>query len=162
MIYISVFFTILAVALALSARQAMHGLLYLLLGLIALAGNFAARGSGFAAVLLMIVYAGAIMVLFVFVVMLLNRTPSTISVTISSFLKQFIGPLVFSAALFSFLIFVQSAPIEAFSKESEPAFTVNQVAEALFLDGWFFVEMISLLLTAAVVGAFHIGKRRES
>ena len=72
MIYISAFFTILAVALALSARQAMHGLLYLLLGLIALSANFAAHGSGFAAVFLMIVYAGAIMVLFVFVVMLLH------------------------------------------------------------------------------------------
>lgn len=160
MIYVSVFFSILAVALALSSRQAMHGLLYLLLGLVALSVNLSALGSAFAAVLLMIIYAGAIMVLFVFVVMLLNRTPAVVTLSGSLFLKQFLGPLVFSAALFSFLIFAQVSAFQA-PYEDRATFSVKQISEVLFLDGWFFVEMISLLLTAALIGAFHIGKRRE-
>ena len=80
-LYISTIFSILAIALALSSRQAMHALLYLLLGLAALSINLANSGSPLAGVLLMIIYAGAIMVLFVFVVMLLNRAPTSTSIT---------------------------------------------------------------------------------
>lgn len=160
MLYVSMFFSILAIALALSARQAMHALLYLILGLAALSINLASTGSPLGGVLLMIIYAGAIMVLFVFVVMLLNRAPTSTSITATAFVKQFIGPLTFAAALFSFLVFAQIAVIQS-PPEEKTAFTVNQISEVLFLDGWFFVEMISLLLTAALVGAFHIGKRRE-
>lgn len=157
--FLSVFFTVLAVALAISSRQAMHALLYLLFGLVALSLNLSLGGNGFGAVLLMIVYAGAIMVLFVFVVMLLNKEPSRAQVTPLVLVKQIIGPLVYAIAIFSFLVFVQIAPP---SPNNVTEFSIKTISVALFRDGWFFVEMLSLLLTAALVGAFHIGKRRDS
>jgi NADH-quinone oxidoreductase subunit J len=159
--YISVFLAILGVGLALFAREAMHGLLYLLLGLIAVSFNLALVGSGFGAVLLMIVYAGAIMVLFIFVVMLLNHAPSRFQITTTAFVKQFFGPLLFTLCIFSFLVFAQSSASPSAESE-ETVFNVKTIAEALFRDAWFFVELISLLLTSALIGAFHIGKRHES
>src|SRR5688572_27671822 len=93
--YFSAMLAISAVALALASRQAVHGLLYLLLGLMALALNLYVLGNELGAVLLIIVYAGAIMVLFVFVVMLLNPAPTAKTPLLSaSFAKQFLGPLI--------------------------------------------------------------------
>jgi len=53
-------------------RNAMHAVLYLILSLLALALVFYSLGAHFVAVLQVIVYAGAIMVLFLFVIMMLN------------------------------------------------------------------------------------------
>ncbi len=55
-----------------------HALLYLIISLIAVAMTFFALGAPFAGVLEVIAYAGAIMVLFVFVVMMLNLGPASV------------------------------------------------------------------------------------
>ena len=62
----------------LARRTSMHGLLYLIVSLLAVALIFLALGAPFVAALEVIIYAGAIMVLFVFVIMLLNLGPQTV------------------------------------------------------------------------------------
>lgn len=161
MFYLSAAFATLATALALGARQAVHALLYLVAALMSLALNLYVLGNELAAVLLMIVYAGAIMVLFVFVVMLLNPSPmKTPLMGPVAYVRNFFGPLLFAVVIFGQFVFV------LVSNESAD-FTYNvltekEIATALFTDAWFFVELLSLLLTAALIGAFHVGKRRNT
>src|SRR5512133_953502 len=61
-----------AAVLVITRRNAVHALLYMVLNLLALALAFVLLGASFAAALQVIVYAGAIMVLFIFVIMMLN------------------------------------------------------------------------------------------
>ena len=70
--YISAILPIVATILAITRRHAVHALLYLIVSLLAIAVVFYLLGAPFMAALELIIYAGAIMVLFVFVVMMLN------------------------------------------------------------------------------------------
>ena len=70
--YLSGFVAVLATVLAITNTNPVHALLYLIASLLAVAMVFFSIGAPFAGALEVIVYAGAIMVLFVFVVMMLN------------------------------------------------------------------------------------------
>jgi len=70
--YISGAVAVLATAVAITRRNAAHALLYLVVSLVSVALVFFTLGAPFAAALEVIIYAGAIMVLFVFVIMMLN------------------------------------------------------------------------------------------
>lgn len=158
--YISAGLATLSVALAMSSNQAVHALLYILAALLALSLNLFALGNELFAVLLVIVYAGAIMVLFIFVVMLLNPPPSKVApFSLRIFVRQFLGPLIISSVIFSqfLMVLISREPTQIVSNQ----LSSQDIASALFNDGWYFVEMLSMLLTAAFVGAFHLGKRRK-
>ena len=70
--YISAVVALVATLIAITRRHAVHALLYLIASLLAIAVVFYTLGAPFMAALELIIYAGAIMVLFVFVIMLLN------------------------------------------------------------------------------------------
>ena len=76
--YISGAVAIVATVLAISRLNAIHALLYFIVSLLAAGAVFFALGAPFVAALVVIVNAGAIMVLFVFVVMMLNLGPQAI------------------------------------------------------------------------------------
>ena len=70
--YVSAVVAIAATCMVITQRRAVHALLYLILSLLAVALVFFTLGAPFVAALEVIIYAGAIMVLFVFVIMMLN------------------------------------------------------------------------------------------
>src|SRR6476661_7847919 len=70
--YVSAIVAVVATLFAITRRHAVHALLYLIVSLLAIAVIFYILGAPFIAALELIIYAGAIMVLFVFVVMMLN------------------------------------------------------------------------------------------
>ena len=70
--YLSAIVSVLSTLIAITRINVTHALLYFILSLISLAVIFYSVGAHFAAALEVIVYAGAIMVLFIFVIMLLN------------------------------------------------------------------------------------------
>ena len=70
--YIAAFIALFATLQALSRSNAIHALIYLIISLLAVAVIFFLLGAPFAAALEIVIYAGAIMVLFVFVIMMLN------------------------------------------------------------------------------------------
>ena len=90
-----------------------HALLYLIISLIAVAMTFFALGAPFAGVLEVIAYAGAIMVLFVFVVMMLNLGPASVQQE-RVWLKPgiWLGPVVLGALLLVELLYVLFSPPE--------------------------------------------------
>lgn len=149
---IAVFATLMAV----TRHNAVHGLLYLILSLLAVGVLFFLLGAYFAAVLEVIIYAGAIMVLFVFVIMMLNQGQKTIDQEQALLQRDmWLGPLVLALLLFCEMLAVIVAAGHA---ETGQAVSAKQVAVALYGPYLLAVELASLLLLAGLVGAYHLGK----
>ena len=158
--YISAVVAALSTFLVVTRKSAVHALLYLIVSLLAVALIFYVLGAPFVAALEVIIYAGAIMVLFVFVVMMLGLTPQSLEQEGRWLLSPWIwvGPAILAAILLGELIFIltSDAGQAAGSRIVDP----KQVGIALFGPYLLGVELASLLLLAGLVGAYHLGHRR--
>jgi NADH-quinone oxidoreductase subunit J len=136
-----------------------HALLYLIISLLAVSMTFFSLGAPFAGALEIIVYAGAIMVLFVFVVMMLNLGPVAADQE-RAWLKPGIwfGPALLSLLLLAELLYVLfgTASVGAVGLTTVDA---KAVGISLFGPYLLVVELASMLLLAAVVAAFHLGRQ---
>jgi NADH-quinone oxidoreductase subunit J len=158
--YIAAAVAIIATCRVITALNAVHALLYLIVSLLAVALIFFALGAPFVAALEVIIYAGAIMVLFVFVIMMLNLGPQATAQERQWLQpKMWGGPAILAMVLIVELIYVLASSGRQASGVSvvEP----KQVGIALFGPYLLGVELASLLLLAGLVGAYHLG-RRES
>jgi NADH-quinone oxidoreductase subunit J len=155
--YLASTVAVIATLLAVTRRHAVHALLYLIVSLLAVAADFYALGAPFVAALEIMIYAGAIMVLFVFVVMMLNLAEHSMEVE-RDWLKpkNWLGPGLLALVLLGELFIC----VSALPHTSAPAVTVTpkQVGTSLFGSYWIGVELASLLLMAGLVGAFHLGR----
>jgi NADH-quinone oxidoreductase subunit J len=157
--YVAALVAVIATILMLSSLNAVHGLLYLILSLLAVSIVFYVLGAPFVAALEVIIYAGAIMVLFIFVVMLLNLGPRGAALE-RGWLRpsMWLGPAFLALVLLGEVGYLLATAPRTFSQTFvEP----KQVGLALFGPYLIGVELASLLLLAAVVGAYHIGFRRR-
>jgi NADH-quinone oxidoreductase subunit J len=140
--------------------NAVHALLYLIMSLLAVAVIFFLLGAPFIAALEVIIYAGAIMVLFVFVVMMLNLGPQSAEQERQWFnLRTWRGLVLLAGILLVELIF--TFRLEYMQPQNLTQISPRQVAIALFGPYLLGVELASMLLLAGLVGAYHLG-RRES
>jgi NADH-quinone oxidoreductase subunit J len=145
-----------ATALVITGRNAVHALLYLVVSLLAVAVMFLVLGAPFAAALEVIVYAGAIMVLFLFVVMMIEAAPVPRSDQALLDARLWIGPGVLAAILFAELLvlLVLGLPGGGGVKSVEPVAVGSRLLGPYLLA----VELASMLLLAGVVGAWHLGR----
>ena len=144
-----------------STSNPMHALLNLIISIIAVAMIFFCLGASFAGALQVIVYAGAIMVLFVFVVMMLNLGGSEIEQERQWLKPQvWIGPAILSAIMLVVIVYailgvndqgIDGTPISA-----------KAVGISLFGPYVLAVELASMLLLAGLVVAFHVGREERS
>lgn len=135
-----------------------RALIYFIVSLLAIAGVFFALGAYFAGALEVIVYASAIMVLFVFVVMMLNLGKSQQQQE-RTWLKPsvWIGPgLVSLLLLFTLLYAVTTAQQGGITGTLIDG---KQVGIALFGPYVLLVELASMILLAALIVAFHFGRK---
>ena len=155
---------LLATLRVITATHAVHALLYFIVSLLAVAVLFLLMGAPFAAALEVIIYAGAIMVLFVFVMMMLNPGPRSVQRERHWLTpRTWAGPAVLAAVLAAELVF-----ITAFGTSKEPGgvqVSPGQVGMALFGPYLLGVEMASVLLLAGLVGTYHLswhlGRKRD-
>ncbi len=148
--------------MAITRLNAMHALLYLIASLLAVAVVFYTLGAAFIAALEVIIYAGAIMVLFIFVVMLLNLGPVTVAQERELLRgKVWLGPVLLTGLLLAEFFY---AIWQARAHMVPPAAWIPPKQVGLTLYGPYLigVELVSLLLTGALVGAYHLGRRVES
>lgn len=159
--YVASAVAVIATALAIAQKQVVHGLLYLIVSLLAVAVVFFALGAPFIAALEVIVYAGAIMVLFVFVLMLLNRGPTTVEEERRWLTaRTWTGPLILIAVLAAQLLFGISRT--AGGASAGGVVDPHQVGAALFGGTYAIgVELASMLLLAGLIAAYHLGRRDE-
>lgn len=149
---------VIATLLAVTRRHAVHALLYLVVSLLAIAVDFYVLGAAFVAALEVMIYAGAIMVLFVFVVMMLNVADHAMEVERRSLRpRNWYVPSVLVVILLAELVYcaVTSGGTSSLANAVNP----KQVGAALFRTYWIGVELVSLLLMAGLVGACHLGHR---
>jgi NADH-quinone oxidoreductase subunit J len=149
---------IVATALAISRLRPVHALLYLIVSLLAVAVVFYVLGAPFIAALEVIIYAGAVMVLFIFVVMLLNLGEKEVAMERRwSRPGMWVGPGILSAILMAEVIFLLVERSGA--RLSGVMVAPKQVAIALYQPYLIGVELASFLLMGGLVGAYHLGVR---
>ena len=145
--------------LAVTRLNASHALIYLVVALLSIAVIFFLLGAPFAAALEIVIYAGAIVVLFLFVVMMLNLGRKSVERERQWLLPGFwVIPSILAGVLFVVLGIVlsgQSDPISTAGTMVGP----KEVGESLFTTYLLAVELAGFLLLAALVGAYHLGRR---
>ena len=161
------FYSLAAVAIFASLRvvtqaNPVHAILSMIVSLLAIAGIFFILGAPFAGALEIVVYAGAIMVLFVFVIMMLNlgmsndereerwldagtwAIPTGLTIVVAVVLYSMIGLNYDDAAM------IGGTTVSA-----------KAVGTVLFTKYVMLIEVAALLLLAALVAAYHLGKETK-
>lgn len=160
--YTSGTIAVISTFMVVTGTNAVHALLYLVVSLLAAALVFYSLGAPFVAALEVIIYAGAIMVLFVFVVMMLNMGPEAERQERNLLNPRvWAGPAVLSLVLIIELLYSMASAGGV--RVEEKAAYINPKAVSLSLFGPYFigVELASLLLLAGLVAAWHLGRREK-
>ncbi len=149
-------------------RNPIASVLYLIVSLVAQAVLYVQLGALFMGAMLIIVYAGAIMVLFLFVIMMLNlrggEDLGESSPPISRFTKYVVSLLIFFEMVFIIRNgFLSNAFAPGMMQEATTDFgTVEPIATLLFTRYLYPFELTSILLLAAIVGAVVLAKRESA
>ncbi|MGP8049216.1 MAG: NADH-quinone oxidoreductase subunit J [Desulfobaccales bacterium] len=145
-------------ALAVTRRNLMHAIIYLVLSFFGTALLFYLLGAPFLAALEVIIYAGAIMVLFLFIVMMLEIRPA--KQPLGQYLRQWLPAVVLGALSLAVLVLII---FEFGGGLSLPLATAAplEFGRFLFQRYWFSVEIVSFLLLVALVGALYLGRRED-
>lgn len=135
--------------------------LSLVLGFVALAGLYAMLSAGFAAVIQILVYAGGIMVLILFVIMILNMSmEELLPLRPNRIVVALVLLIVMGGAWMPLAVFISSG----MSGAAHPVFDgfggIVEMSKLIFGRFLFPFEMLSLILLTALVGAVVLAKRK--
>ena len=157
MFYILAAVIVVTTGLAITRRNLVHAVVYLVFSFFGSAMLFYLFGAPLLAVLEVIIYAGAIMILFLFIIMMVKAVPDEeklfplrqwLPVALMGVVYLVIGAVIIYAAPGSQIpLKIALARPEAFG-------------EYLFRRHWLAIEMISLLLLIALVGALYLGRSK--
>jgi NADH-quinone oxidoreductase subunit J len=139
-----------------------YSVLLLIASFGALAGLYVLLSAPFVAVIQIIVYAGAIMVLFLFVVMLLNtaREEGTKPGVLESSSARTFGVLMAAALVFELIwALSRSGAAGASARQGLPEWTIAGIGQVIFQDYAFAFEATSILILVAMVGAVTLAGR---
>ncbi|OGF59730.1 MAG: hypothetical protein A2Y62_05090 [Candidatus Fischerbacteria bacterium RBG_13_37_8] len=150
------FFAIVAVAgsiMVIAQRRAIYSALSLIIVLCSFAGFFFLLGASFVAAMQVIVYAGAIMILFVFIIWLLGlRTGEEPAIKMKWFYLAIVFCLLIGAQLF--YIFVTNFKEVVLERSTD----IKEISKVLLGKYVIPFELTSILFLAALVGAFYLAK----
>ena len=160
--YIFAAITVIASLLVVTQHKPMHSVILLIVSFGGLAGLYVLLDAPFTAVTQIIIYAGAIMVLFIFVVMLLNAHSE----------EEVVGPLLFRRGMIIgtlLSILLVGEVVWALSRLGASGFTtaagtssissVARIGGALFTTHAFAFEVTSILILVAMIGAVVIARK---
>jgi NADH-quinone oxidoreductase subunit J len=155
--YVAACLTLLTTALAITRSNPVHALLYFVLSLVGMGIIFFTMGAPFAAALEIIVYAGAIMVLFLFVIMMLSLNKLSMHREAGWIVRSvWVLPLFLVSILGTELVHVfLGGRILGAMRVVSP----QEVGVRLFTTDLSAVELASILLLTGLIGAFHLGRK---
>jgi NADH-quinone oxidoreductase subunit J len=157
--YIAAVIALVTSVMTITRNNAIHALLYLILSLLSISVIFYILGAPFIAALEVIIYAGAIMVLFIFVVMMLNIGQEKQVEQKWQKPGMWILPSLLSVVMLLDFIFMLN------KMKTEPGMGQiigpKQVGISLFTTYLMVVELSAILLMAAIIGAYHLGRQRK-
>ena len=147
-----------AAGVVLNARNTVNAALSLVVTMLSLAVIFVALHAEFIGVLQVMIYAGAIVVLFLFVIMLLNLRGGQMGAETQPVLKLLAVAVVIAATV-QLASLLRGPPVE-FPKLEDPEFgKVEQVGTELFTNYVVAFEVAGVLLLAGIVGAVILAKK---
>lgn len=158
--YISAAVAILATVMVITSYNMIHALIYLIVSFLAIAVVFFALGAPFIAALEIIIYAGAIVVLVIFVIMMLNLREETVAQEKTWLTPDiFIVPSILAAILLAELVYIMvNAETTHFQG---PAISSAEVGMSLYGPYVIGVELSGILLMSGIVGAYHLGRQKK-
>ncbi|AGC03760.1 NADH-quinone oxidoreductase subunit J [Candidatus Blochmanniella chromaiodes str. 640] len=159
--YISGIIAILSTICVILHYNPMRALLYLIVSFLSISCNFFSLGASFAAALEIIVYAGAIMILFVFAIMMLNTKNIIFGIQKKSrFLNPILccGSVLLVGILFAILLYISFVLKDDFINVNNSIIDSKQVGVALFGPYILTVELASFLLLGALISVFHLSQ----
>lgn len=153
-------FAILSAVMVLVSKNPVHSVLWLILVFFAISGHYILLNAQFLAIVNIIVYAGAIMVLFLFVIMLINMKKE--SEPQKKLFVKFIGAVA-GGSLLTLLVSVVKQTVQIQGKQvlmdKGNIGLIHPLGQALFSDYVVPFEISSVLFLSAMVGAVIIGKK---
>ena len=146
--------------MVITRHNLIHALLYLVVSFLAIAVVFYLLGASFIAALEVIIYAGAIVVLIIFVIMMLNLKAEAVEQE-----RQWmqggiiIGPAILSLVLLVELFYI----ISGVGMSGHEYHNVDAKAVGISLYGPYVigVELSGILLMSGIVGAYHLGRQKK-
>ena len=167
--FIAAAVTLASAALTVSATNAVHALLYMVVTMMAIALIFFMLGSSFAAALQIIVYAGAVMVLFVFVTMMLHQGEKSLKQEQQLYRPSAsLGPFILALILLVELVFMLNSFKHAniannivHGDFNIHHITIKQLGIVLYGPYQLLVVISALLLLSALISAIHIARRQK-
>lgn len=159
-----IFYILAVIALAsalmvVTRKNAIASAVYLVVTMCTIAGLFMQLGAIFVATLQIIVYAGAIMVLFLFVIMLLNLRKDEFGFDTRVFQRLF-AVLLGVVFLVQMVLIVSRLPLKPGQPIDTEMGKVAPLSTKLFTQYLYPFEITSVLLLAAIIGAVVIAKRK--
>jgi len=154
-------FAIVSAIMVLISKNPIHSVLWLILVFFAISGHYILLNAQFLAVVHIVVYAGAIMVLFLFIIMLMNLDADSEP-------RKHIVTRVIAGCIGGVLLFVMVGALKGAEQlqlvqgGSSQIGLVKNLGMVLFTEFLFPFEIASILLLAALVGAIMIGKREKT
>ena len=155
--------TVLSSIAVISSRYPVHSVLFLILAFVNSAGIFVLAGAEFLAMILLIVYVGAVAVLFLFVVMMLNIGVDELKVQAKKYMVS--GGLVGSILLLE-LIFSFSNLDNIYKKTDSNSNEANisnthAIGKVLYTDFFFMFQISGCILLVAMIGAIVLTLRKR-
>ncbi len=154
--YILAAVIVIATLFAITERHAVHAIVYLVTSFFALAVVFYLLGAPVVAVFEVIIYAGAVMVLFMFVIMMLDLGhPDRVK---SPGIRHWWPALLLGLILLTAIVVLMTvhAPLQSAGVQPD----IREFSRTLFQKYGVAIEIISLQLLFALVGALYLGRRQ--
>lgn len=152
--------TVLAALMVVFSRHAVFSAMYLIAVMISIAGIFIMINAQLPAVLQVLVYAGAIMVLFLFVIMLLNLGRKGEPPLSTRFVRRFGSVLFLAFMVQAIVLVVRFGGAIEFGEADTEALGIGPVAMTLLTRYLYAFEMTSVMLLVSVIGAMALARRR--
>ena len=155
--------TIASALMVVTSRNAVHSVLFLILAFFSASALFVLRGAEFVAMILVIVYVGAVAVLFLFVVMMLHVGENRLFQGVKRF--GVVGVLVGLAVLAELVLVVVTRafrpdnPAPATNPQPEGVNVTEALGQILYTDYFLLFQMSGLVLLVAMIGAITLTLR---
>jgi NADH-quinone oxidoreductase subunit J len=158
--YLAAAVAVFSTVMLITRYNMIHALLYLVVSFLAISVIFYMLGAPFMAALEIIIYAGAIVVLIIFVIMMLNLKDEAIEQERQWLTPRIlIGPATLSVILLAELIYIVTS-----SDVAQTNFQIvdaKAVGKSLYGPYVIAVELSGILLMSGIVGAYHLGRQKK-
>jgi NADH-quinone oxidoreductase subunit J len=148
--------TVASTTLAITRSNLVHAVVFLVVSFFGTSMLFYLLGAPFVAILEVIIYAGAIMVLFLFIIMMLR--PEASRENRGELLRRWLPVLVLAGVTLGSMILLLVATSGSAAPLAAAMASPLEFGRALYQRHWFAVEVASFLLLVALVGALYLGR----